>query len=105
MTPIKIGQVWKHDRFGMTVSIEGIDINNMVSYVIKSQDFTYNFLDHAATLGDQFARQGWELKIKPLDKAFKELDKKICSHRNIREDRFFSAMVYKTCKDCGQALN
>jgi hypothetical protein len=42
---------------------------------------------------------------KPLDQAFKELDKKLCSHRNIREDRFFSAMVYKTCKDCGQALN
>lgn len=42
---------------------------------------------------------------KPLDKAFKELDKKLCSHRNIREDRYFSAMVYKTCKDCGKALN
>lgn len=48
---------------------------------------------------------GNESKHKPLDQAFKELDKKLCSHRNVREDRFFSAMVYRTCKDCGKALN
>ena len=46
-----------------------------------------------------------EREIKPLDRAFKELDKKLCSHQNIREDRYFSAMVYKTCKDCGEPLN
>jgi len=28
-----------------------------------------------------------------------------CQHTNIREDRFFSAAVYKTCKDCGATLN
>lgn len=47
----------------------------------------------------------WTLETKPLDKAFKTLDKTYCKHTNIREDRFFSAMVYKTCKDCGKSLN
>lgn len=47
----------------------------------------------------------YDPQTKPIDQAFKELDKKICSHHNIREDRYFSAMVYKTCKDCGKPLN
>lgn len=48
-------------------------------------------------------------KEKPLDKAFKEMDKEIfiktCQHTNIRKDYFFSGMMYLTCKDCGKPLN
>jgi uncharacterized protein YaaQ len=28
-----------------------------------------------------------------------------CVHRNVQSDRFFSAKIYKTCKDCGANLN
>ena len=46
---------------------------------------------------------------KPLDKFnreyLSEIPKPKCKHTNIREDRFFSAMVYRTCKDCGEPLN
>lgn len=44
-------------------------------------------------------------KEKPLDKAFKELDKIYCSHKNTRRDMFFSSRVYLTCNDCGKALD
>lgn len=71
-------------------------VNNRVYYIKDNNEydtaihiFEHNYLN----------------KNKPLDKAFKELDKQICTHRNIREDRFFSMMVYKTCKDCGTNLN
>lgn len=47
----------------------------------------------------------YHAQCKPLDQAFKQLDKQYCRHTNVREDRFFSAMVYRTCKDCGKALN
>lgn len=46
-----------------------------------------------------------EYKEKPLDKAMKQLDKEYCTHKNVRRDHYFSAMVYLTCKDCGKALN
>jgi hypothetical protein len=28
-----------------------------------------------------------------------------CLHSNVQSDRFFSAKIYKTCKDCGANLN
>ncbi len=42
---------------------------------------------------------------KPLDKAFKELDKQFCIHKNVRRDIFFTSKVFLTCSDCGKALN
>jgi hypothetical protein len=42
---------------------------------------------------------------KPLDQAIQKLDKVYCTHKNIAEERYFSAMMYRTCKDCGHKLN
>lgn len=51
------------------------------------------------------AYMGDNHESKPLDQAFKQLDKQLCRHHNVRKDHFFSAMVYLTCKDCGKPLN
>ncbi len=48
---------------------------------------------------------GWTIISKPLDQAFKELDKQLCRHKNTRKDIFFTAKVFITCVDCGQPLN
>lgn len=67
----------------------------------KTIEYSFDYIEFYKTLRDE----GWVYNYKPLDQSVKQLDIQLCSHRNIREDRYFSAMVYKTCKDCGQALN
>ena len=88
-----------------------VDIRGMKRYVVKiDSTHVYYYLGHSKgvlrhkTL-DSFRMTCMGNTNKPLDEAFKQLDKQLCSHRNIREDRFFSAMVYRTCKDCGKPLN
>lgn len=80
------------------VNIEKHPIENIIFY---KKDF--NSVISKTT--ESFFLKYFANNFKPLDQAFKELDKKICSHHNVREDRFFSIQVYRTCKDCGKALN
>jgi hypothetical protein len=53
---------------------------------------------------EAFMREYMGNNIKPLDQAFKELDKQLCSHRNIIHDKWFTSKVFKHCKDCGKAI-
>lgn len=48
---------------------------------------------------------GYKIKEKPLDQAFKTLDKIYCQHKNIVKDTWFNSRVYKHCKDCGAAID
>ena len=49
-------------------------------------------------------RTNYNSEPKPLDKAFKTLDKIYCQHKNIVKDTWFNSRVYKHCKDCGAAI-
>lgn len=97
---LKPGMVFKSNKKTHTMIINEVN-DTTVRYSINNRKYRAE-----TSFVHQFLLQSnWQYEGKELDLAFKELDRKICSHRNIREDRFFSAMVYKTCKDCGATLN
>lgn len=75
------------------------------SYIVDYHGTPVNYKCEYSFIYNLLKDGEWQLKETDLDLAFNEVDKVICSHYNIREDRFFSAMVYKTCKDCGKTLN
>lgn len=99
---LKVGMEFESSEHNFVLNIIEVT-NSSVTYGIIGSAYT-STLPHSHFI-EGLKDNNWHIKSKPLDKAFKELDKQLCSHKNIREDRFFSAMVYKTCKDCGKPLN
>lgn len=105
---IKPGMVFKRIRgVGCDVQVYKVDDKGVFYSALNGSQTRQVFFgwflltyEHQENPCDRFAR---EYAASPADQ-FQKSDNG-CSHRNIREDRYFSAMVYKTCKDCGKTLN
>jgi len=97
---LKQGMVFEKNTREITILlINGDTATIKDSYMSQPYDFDLSSL-HQGLIHANFT-----LKLKPLDKAMKELDKQFCTHKNIRRDMYFSAAVYLTCKDCGKPMN
>lgn len=93
-------------KFCKDVVIKILDITNQGREVKLDWNGT-KLIRQTSTVLHHLSYYEYELDSteKPLDKAFKELDKIYCSHKNVRKDSFFSARIYLTCRDCGKSLD
>lgn len=92
------GMVFKDEDTGTLITIEETD-NYMTKLRLSDGTPMYgSTIEWYGHLMNNFTL------IEPLT-SVAEKSNKHCTHKNIREDRFFSAMVYQTCKDCGKTLN
>ena len=79
-------------------------MGDRVYYYKAYEDKPFDFTRTQAMAVCNFTRS-FCFQDKPLDHAFKILDKQLCNHKNTKREHFFSAKVYITCVDCGQPLN
>lgn len=100
---LEVGQVYS-DNNGSTIKITSINYDS-VSYIINAYNQERLHIGNIHNINRALRFGGWELQSEQFKREYHcDLPPK-CKHLNIREDRFFSAMVYKTCKDCGASLN
>lgn len=100
---LKPGMIFKNEIHGEKITIDCIE-NGNINYFLD--EFTSRF-NHEEVGFLQYLNNSCKL-IQSLDQIFQQVDDNIhqtCRHLNIRQDQYFTAFVYKTCKDCGAKLN
>lgn len=102
---LEVGQVWQNPEMDEVITITGFE-HSICKYHVVYKGYDTNSSYPTNLLLEIFQLGNWELQSKSFKREYlTETPIKQCRHTNIREDKFFSAQVYKTCKDCGQALN
>jgi hypothetical protein len=108
---LKVGMTFINERRHHKIKITELNNKNVTILFYNYSEEKNTWLEgthleyKSSHLINYVTLNNYTLIEKPLDQAFKTLDKQLCTHKNIRTDQFFTAMVYKTCKDCGKPLN
>jgi len=103
---LTIGMQFRNDKSKRTITIVKISHeSNQMSYEVMRDHGPTNMLNRTVR-GFHNMLNGFDYEyLEPMGQRIDAPNEVLCAHLNVRKERYFSAHVYETCKDCNKALN